>query len=341
MSTNDNDRALATDRAFTRDEIRDIAASFQRSRMVLTAFEMGVFRAIGKRPRSSRDVSAAIGANPRATDRLMNALCALGLLNKSGGLFSNTRSSARFLVRGEPEYMAGLMHTAHLWDTWSTLTGAVRRGTRVASRPGRARSAEWRTAFIDAMHDRARSQAPAVVRQLDLSGVTRVLDVGGGSGTYAMAFVRARSGLTATVFDLPGVIPLTKAFIESEGLEEKITTVKGDYLRDELGKGFDLVFLSAVIHSNAPSENRRLIRKCARALVPHGRVVIQDFIMDDDRVNPPHGAFFALNMLVGTEAGDTYTEAEVRSWMEDAGLSGIVRHDTPFGTSHIIGRKGN
>jgi len=188
------------------------------------------------------------------------------------------------------------------------------------------------------MHDRAVRQAPAVVAQIDLSSVTRVLDVGGGSGAYSMAFVRAKDGISATVFDLPDVLPLTRTYIQQEGLSERVNTVPGDYLKDGLGRDFDLVFLSAIIHSNSPSENAQLILKCARALRPGGCVVVQDFIMDEERLTPSHGAIFALNMLVGTESGDTYTEAEVSGWMTGAGLSGVSRQGTPFGTSQIAGR---
>jgi 2-polyprenyl-3-methyl-5-hydroxy-6-metoxy-1,4-benzoquinol methylase len=168
-----------------------------------------------------------------------------------------------------------------------------------------------------------------------------VLDVGGGSGAFAMAFVRAQAGISATIFDLPNVLSLTQKYIEQERLADKIKTVAGDYMVDELGSGFDLVFLSAIIHSNSAEENRKLIRKCAQALIPRGQVVVQDFIMDADRTSPVHGAFFALNMLVGTEAGDTYTESEVRSWMEEAELSNLIRKDTHFGTTLIMGRKSN
>lgn len=154
-----------------------------------------------------------------------------------------------------------------------------------------------------------------------------------------MAFARVRDGIRATVFDLPSVVPLAKAHIEAEGLSDKVDTVSGDYLKDDLGTGFDLVFLSAIIHSNSNDQNRSLIQKCAHALRPGGRVIVQDFIMDKDRINPPHGALFALNMLVATDAGDTYTEAEVRTWMEEAGLSEIIRKETSFGTSQLVGKR--
>jgi SAM-dependent methyltransferase len=235
--------------------------------------------------------------------------------------------------------MAGLLHTVHLWDTWSTLTEAVRLGRAPANREVNDRGENWLQAFIAAMHDRASKHAPTVVAQIDLSGVSQVLDVGGGSGAYAMAFVRAGADIRATVFDLSNVLPLTRMYIEREGLSNMVDTVAGDYLSDDLAGGYDLVFLSAIVHSNSNEQNKLLIKKCARALRPGGRVIVQDFIMDEGRTSPSHGAFFALNMLVGTDAGDTYTESEVRVWMKEAGLSEIMRKETPFGATQIIGRK--
>jgi SAM-dependent methyltransferase len=320
--------------------IMELAFAFQRSRVLLTAHELDLFTVLGDGSKSSSEVAQALGTKERATDRLMNALCAMSLLTKQGGRFSNTPPASRFLVKGKPEFMAGLMHMTHLWETWSTLTEAVRQGRSVADRTAgvNERGADWLRAFIAAMHWRASQHAPGVVGLLDLSGVSRVLDVGGGSGAYAMAFVRAKPDIGAVVFDLPTVVPLTQEYIRQAELSDKVKTVVGDYDRDALGSGFDLVFLSAIIHSNSPSGNRDLIGKAATALAPHGQVVVQDFIVDEDRTGPPFAALFALNMLVGTGAGDTYTESEVRRWMEDAGLRRIARQDTPFGTSLIIGR---
>jgi SAM-dependent methyltransferase len=283
-------------------------------------------------------VAAAAGCDPRATDRLMNVLTALGLLEKRDGRFRNAPVAAANLVKGKPGYMAGFGHTNNVWRTWSGLTEAVRRGGPAESlEPIGGRGEEWLRAFIGAMHARARLTAGDVVGLLDLEGVHRVLDVGGGSGVYAMAFVRARRGITAVVFDLPEVVPLARGYIQAEALSAEVETAAGDYLRDSIGSGYDLVFLSAVIHSNAPEENRLLFRKAAGALLPGGRLVVQDFLMDEDRTGPLQAALFALNMLVGTPAGDTYTESEVRSWMTEAGFRDVTRIDTATGTNMMIG----
>jgi len=349
--------------------IREVAAGFQRSRVLLTAFELGIFTAVeGRQGKSSAQVARALGTDARATDRLMNALCAMGFLGKKAELFFNAPHSSQFLVEGKPDYLGGLMHTVHLWETWSTLTRAVRKGTSVVTRHVDESFTKWRNAFIAAMHDRAGKIAPTVVGMLDLSGVSRVLDVGGGSGDYSVAFARAKNGLSATVFDLPWIIPLTRKYVKNEAvlrkgdnLGKRIDFIAGDFTIDELAlgsskgsagrrarsakdsrlarRGYDLVFLSQIIHSNSTTENRRLMKKCVRVLNPGGQVVVQDFIMNEERTGPAQAALFALNMLVGTVEGDTYTEAEVRTWMDGAGLRKITRKDTELGTTLIIGKK--
>lgn len=319
--------------------ILEIATAFQRSRVLLTAYELDLFTVLNDERRTSQAVAAALETDPRATDRLMNALTAMGLLEKQDGLFSNSAAAGASLVKGKPGYMAGLAHTNHLWNTWSSMTEVVRRGGPEASLGAiNDRGTEWLRPFIVAMHWRARQGAADLLALLSLEGVSRVLDVGGGSGAYAMAFARARRGITAVVFDLPAVVPLTRAYIQEEGLSAEVETQTGDYLKDDIGRGYDLVFMSAVIHSNTAEENKLLFRKAAAALNPGGQLVVQDFLMSEDRSGPPQAALFALNMLVGTQAGDTYTESEVRAWMTEAGLRDIVRKDAAT-TNLVIGRK--
>lgn len=189
------------------------------------------------------------------------------------------------------------------------------------------------------MHERASGQAASVIRMIDLKGVLSILDVGGGSDAYSIAFARAKKRIKPTVFDQHSVIALTKEYIKQAGLSDRIETVEGNYLTDKLGTGFDLIFLSSIIHINSFEENRILLWECSKAINQNGQIVIQDFIMDEDRARPAFGAFFALNMLVGTKSGDTYTESEVKSWLKEAGLSEVTRKDTPFGTTLITARK--
>ncbi len=138
---------------------------------------------------------------------------------------------------------------------------------------------------------------------------------------------------------MPNVVPVTRKYIDKANLGQSVVTVAGDYLSDDLGSGFDLVLMSAIIHINNPEENRILIKKGADALSPGGQLVIMDHLMSEDRTEPLQGAVFAINMLVGTKHGDTYTRDEIGGWMKAAGLGGIKTLDSPTGVQYIIGIK--
>ena len=326
-------------RSWTPTTIRELAMNFQASRVLLTAVELRVFSLIADGSLTSAEVAGLAGSDPRATDRLLNALCSMQLVTKLDGRFSNTPGSRRYLDDGSPDYVAGLAHTAGMWHTWTGLTDAVREGRPALRAAINDRGDAWLEPFIAAMHYRAAQQAPRIAELVGLGGVRRALDVGGGSGAFAMAFARQEPGLEAVVFDLPSVVPLTRKYLADGGLANRVTTAVGDYLADPLPRGFDLVFLSAVVHSNGPDQNAALLRSCAASLNPGGRVAVVDFVMDEDRVAPPGGTFFALNMLVATDHGDTFTEAEIRGWMTAAGLAPGPRTDTGFGTSIVVGVK--
>lgn len=235
--------------------------------------------------------------------------------------------------------MGGLMHTNHLWNTWSNLTKVVKTGISAHPSEINERGDNWLDAFITAMHDRAKKQAPEQLADLDLSGIKSVLDVGGGSGAFSMEFVNRNSEIKATVFDLPNVVPITQKFIEKEGFSGKIKTYEGDYTKDELPAGFDLVFLSAIIHSNSLETNTDLIKKCFKALNKKEKIVIQDWIMNSDRTKPVSGAIFAINMLVGTQEGDCFTETEVTEMLNEAGFTNISRKEFDSGLSQVIAQK--
>jgi SAM-dependent methyltransferase len=320
-------------------EIFAVARAFMQSRVLLTAVELGVFTALDKGSRTADQVATALGTDPRGVDRLMNALCAMGFLAKDDGRFANSEAAGRFLVQGKPEYVAGLLHAAHLYRSWGTLTDAVRRGGSVLAEGSQSWDEAGKAAFIAAMHGRGWAVARQAAAALDLTGVGRVLDVGGGSGLFSMAMARIKPGLAATVFDLPDVVPLTQKYVAQEGLSDRVDTMAGDYHVDDLPTGYDLVLLSAIVHSCSPGQNERLIRKCAAAANPGGQVVVQDHLMSEDRTLPPDGAFFALNMLVNTAGGDTYTEAEITQWLKDAGLIEIRRLAAPGSPGILVGRK--
>jgi predicted O-methyltransferase YrrM len=324
------------------EQIQQLAVAFQRSRVLLSAFELGLFDVVdraGAGGLASAAAAQAIGADPRATDRLLGALCALGLMVKTDGRFRNGPLAEAHLVSGRPGFMGGLGHVASLWETWSTLTAAVRAGTSVRQRPAGPQAEARQKAFILAMHHRGRAEAADLVARLDLRGVRRVLDVGGGSGVFAMALVAACPGSRAVILDLPETLALTKGYLAAAGMADRIDLQEGDFLAADFGTGFDLVLLSAVLHINSPAENLGLLQKSHAALNAGGQAVIREFILEEDRTGPPFAALFALNMLVGTKAGDAYTYSEMAGWLTEAGFVEVRRLDDASGSGLMVGFK--
>jgi SAM-dependent methyltransferase len=174
---------------------------------------------------------------------------------------------------------------------------------------------------------------------LDLTNVKRMLDVGGGSGIFSIEFIKKNPDVKSIVFDLPEVIPITQRYVEAENMSPNISFIGGNYLEDSFSADYDLIFLSAIVHINSYNENKKLIKKCHDALNPNGQIIIKDWIMSEERVEPAGGAYFALNMLVGTDSGDTYTESEMKEWFYDAGISKIEKKVTGFGSALLIGYK--
>jgi hypothetical protein len=319
--------------------IREFAAAFQKSRILLSGIELDIFTNVDDSGSTYSQIANKLHLDGHACERLMNALVSLGFLTKKNQMFFNTPESFAFLSKKSSDYQGGLMHSNHLWNTWTNLTRVVKTGISANPAEINERGEDWLSPFINAMHDRAKKQAPSQLANIDLSEIKTILDIGGGSGAYSMEFITRSPGIYATVFDLPNVIPITKKFLDKEGFSHKIKTHSGDYTIDALPAGFDLVFLSAIIHSNSLEVNQALFKKCHSSLNRNGKIVIQDWIMNNDRTQPAAGAIFAINMLVGTEAGDCFTEDEVSNMLTNAGFKNISRTEFETGISQMMAQK--
>jgi predicted O-methyltransferase YrrM len=178
-------------------------------------------------------------------------------------------------------------------------------------------------AFIGAMNVIAKSLAQRVVTSVGADSCRALLDVGGAMGTYTLAFLEAVPAMKATLFDRPPVVEMARTSLGDAGVLDRVTLLGGDFYRDELPGGHDLAFLSAIIHQNSLEQNTALFAKVFRALMPGGRIVIRDHIMASDRTSPKDGAIFAVNMLLATPGGGTYTYDEVRQALIQAGFTRI------------------
>jgi (2Fe-2S) ferredoxin/SAM-dependent methyltransferase len=310
------------------DELSEPIRGFMPSRVLLTALELEVFTAVQRSPSppSAEALATSLGTDLRATRVLLDALVSLGVLTKRDGCYANAPAAARYLAAGSPDDAStALKHNLSLWRSWSGLTEVVRQGHPVQHQEMRGRGDDWTVPFIAAMHRNSALRAPMVVRAAGTQGVRRLIDIGGGSGAYAIAVAREKADLEAEVFDLASVTPIAARNIEQAGLAGRVRTRTGDLRRDAFGEGWDLALLSAICHMLGPDGNRDLFRRVFSALAPRGRLVIQDHVMAPDRTAPRAGAMFAVNMLAGTPEGGTYTEEEYRSWLTAAGFAEVQR----------------
>ncbi len=315
------------------ERLEQMIRGYMPSRAILTALELDLFTAVGAGA-NGEEIAAKIEANPRAAAMLLDALVALGLLTKHDGVYTNTAETARFFTQDSKDNQRdGLLHTANIWHRWSTLTDAVRHGSAVAGRS--TRPPDWTRNFIAGMQRNAKVRAPLVVKTLGTEGLRRILDLGGGSGIYSIAFAQASPDLRCEILDVPEVVPLTSGYVAKAGVDAQVTIRAGDMLHDDLGSGYDLVLLNAICHMFSEEQNRELFRRIQRALAPKGRLAVQDFILNPEKTGPVFAALFSLNMLVGTGGGASYSESEYSAWMKDAGFAEVRRYDLP-GPSGLI-----
>jgi (2Fe-2S) ferredoxin/predicted O-methyltransferase YrrM len=317
------------------DRLDQMIRVYMPSRCLLTALELDIFTAVGDGG-NAEQIGTKVRANARAAGMLLNALVALGLLSKSGDDYKNTPESARFFVQGSKDnHRNGLLHTANIWHRWSTLTDAVRSGTRVPS--SRDDTPEWTRNFIAGMQRNAKDRAPLLVKALGTTGVRRILDLGGGSGVYSIAFARACPDVQCEILDIPEVVPLTAGYVSQAGVSAQVSLRPGDMLEDDFGSGYDIIMLNAICHMFSEEQNRDIFRRAHQALAPNGRLVVQDFILDSEKTGPQQAALFSLNMLVNTDAGASYSEFEYTHWMKAAGFTEVCRINLPGPSSLIVG----
>ncbi|MGO9119630.1 MAG: methyltransferase [Desulfomonilaceae bacterium] len=316
-------------REWTRDSLLALALGFIAPRILMTAAELDLLTKLKDSPRGVEDLCSAEGWDTRGLRILMDALAAQGLLIRGAdGKYGLAEAMERYLVRGGEDSILPMIRLGgSSWESWLHLTRIIQTGENpnVAARVARSaeEAAEETKGFIEAMDVVGRPMAPIIADSLDLSRYTKMLDVGGGAGTYTMAFLRKAPHMTATLFDLPDVVEIGRRRLSESGLIDRVKVVAGDYSTDDLPSGNDLALLSAIIHSNSREMNRHLFHNVYASLEPGGTILIRDHIMDPTRTFPVAGAFFAVIMLTATGGGNTYTFDEVKEDLESAGFKDV------------------
>lgn len=294
--------------------LRSLWGGFWASRAILTANNYRVFDHL-KSSKTADDIAKILKTDVRATEIFLDSLTGLGLLKKTSAGYRNAGIANRLLVSGSPHYQGDIIrHADSLWKNWSGLDDVVRTGL-----PNH--KSHNQDAFIRGMHNLSVFKARKVVRAIGLKGVRKALDLGGGPGTYAIEM--ARKGVSVTLFDRPETVSIAADTINKSGVGN-IKLIKGDFHHDGIGKGYDLILISQVLHSCSAEENMRIIEKSRQALNTGGKVVVHEFYLDENRAAPVQSALFSVNMLVNTENGRCFSPSEIKGWFYSAGFKNIM-----------------
>jgi ubiquinone/menaquinone biosynthesis C-methylase UbiE len=309
-------------------ELRKMWGGFWSARVILTANNLRVFDHL-KTPKSASDISGLIETDARAIEILLDSLTSLGLLIKSKNTYRNSPMAKRLLVSGTPYYQGDILrHADNLWTNWSNLDEIIRTGQP-------ARKSFEADAFIRGMHNVAIIKAKEVVKRMELAEVRKALDLGGGPGTYSLEMANKIDSVT--LFDLPATIAIAKDILGKAGISN-ISFIEGDFVTDDIGRGYDLVFMSQVLHAFSGTNNLKILEKAINALDQKGIIVIHEFRLEKDRTSPVQSALFSVNMLVNTNGGRCYSVAEMREWLSSLGLR-KVGHVNMEDTVLVFGRK--
>ncbi len=316
--------------AWSEASILEMARSYQSACVLAAAADLDLFGLLDNKALTAQEVARAIESDVRATTVLLNALTALGLLEMRADSYAVPRDVGELLrPDGAQSVLPMVQHQANCLRRWAQLTEVVKTGEPGKRIPSvRGEDADY-AAFIGAMDNVCAPVAGKVIEDLGPLKFQHVLDVGGASGTWTIALLRHYPDARATLFDLPHVIPLAQRRVADAGLSDRVDSVPGDFETDPLPRGADLAWVSAIIHQNSREQNRRLFRAVCEALSENGQILIRDVIMDESGTSPVYGALFAINMLVATDGGGTYTLKKIQEDLEtqEFGDVTVLRYD--------------
>lgn len=310
-------------RITTFSEFRDAVSAYRLPRILLTALELDLFTTIGSRRWTIPQLARATSVSQRGLSILCRNLAMAGLLTKTGGAYRNSRLAATALNARHPAYRNDYLRlmTSH-WKDWARLEESVRTGRPLdqdePEEPGYRRQFTW------AMHYRTLETAPKLAAQVDLHEAKTLLDLGGGPGTYALAFLSKHPRLRATVGDRPAALDVAKEIAATHKAGSRLSYVPVDFTLEAIPGTYDVIWYSNVLHIYSPATNQAIFRRALAALNPGGRLLIQDaFLHDREGLHPAEASLFAVSMLLFTEEGNTYSAKETSTWLKDAGFARV------------------
>ena len=310
----------------TPQQILQFAWGFAPSLVIDAAVRHRVFDVLAEQKLTLGELARATGASNRGLAAIVGVLVGLGLLARDAAdRYMLTPESEEFLVSGRPGFVGGSFRhvSAQLMPNWLRLADIVGSGKPVSTVDAGAERAPYFVEFVEALFPLSYPSARALAGALDLaraSGPVSVLDLGAGSGVWGIALAQASPRVTVRAIDWPEVLTVTRRVAERFGVGDRLTTVGGDLLEAEFGSAHQVATLGQVLHGLGVERSRALLRRTHAALAPGGTIAIAEFLVDADRRGPTGALIFAVNMLVNTQSGGTYSFEEIADWLTEAGF---------------------
>ncbi len=317
------------------NRILEITHGSWKTQVLYAAVSLGLFTLISEGKNTAKDIAAKIGSSEDAISRLLNACAGLGLLAKKDGKYENTPDSEEYLVKSKPHYLGDLvlMIGSDLYKLWGELADVVKTGTSRHRLSERMKDPEAAKGFTRAMHNNAMAPAHVMAEKIDFADRKKLLDIGGGSGTYSITLTQKYPDLHAVIYELPNVVKVADGYI-AEANADRVETMDGDFHTDDLPTGYDAALISQILHSYSPETCRTIIAKAQNALADGGLLIINEFLLNDDKAGPEYTTLFSLNMLLESRGkGSSYTFAEISKWLMAAGFKNIKR--VPLSGPHV------
>jgi len=325
----------------TPERIMQFVWAFAPPLAIEAAIRHRVFDALAKQPLTLAELAQATGASPRGLSAIADLLVGLALLTRDDdGRYALTPESDAFLVSHNPSFMGGIFRhmSAQLLPNWLQLSDIVGSGKPATAVNVAAEGAPFFAEFVEDILPMSYPSARMLADTLNLAqatGPVSVLDLASGSGVWGIALAQASPRVTVRAIDWPDVLPVTRRVAERFGVGERFTTVAGDLLEADFGSSHQVATLGHILHSEGVERSRALLRRTHAALLPGGTIAIAEFLVDADRRGPMSGLIFAVNMLVNTESGNTYSFDEITSWLTEAGFTNPRQLSVP-GPSPLI-----
>jgi ubiquinone/menaquinone biosynthesis C-methylase UbiE len=326
----------------TPERLMQFAFGYAPPIMISTAVELGVFDALDKGPKTPAELAKSLNASERGLRSLMNGLTGFEFLSKDGDRYSLTPESSTYLVSSKPSYYGALYRrlcSRHL-QGWLHLADAVRTGRPVQDAIDTPKADEFFKELVPSLFPVNYAPAQALAKALTFSaGQPRVLDLAAGSGVWGIAVAQQHPQARVTAVDLEGVIPVTRETVARFGLEKRFDFVTGDVLKADLGTGHSLAIIGHLLHGLGAKESQHLIRRVADALAPGGTIAIAEYLVKKDRTGPPFALVFAVNMLLHSTEGDTFSFEEISGWLREAGFENPRQVEAPGPSPLVLATK--